>query len=341
LIWGLGMLTDKFPRAVLAHTPTPIEKLVNLSDELGGPEIWIKRDDCTGLAFGGNKARQLEYYIGEAINQSADTILITSAVQSNYLRSAVAAARKYGMDVEVQLEERVPDRPNEYYHSGNPYLMRLMGAKLHRYPVGEDEEGADNAMFERAENLKKTGKRPYVVPLAGHHTPIGALGYVDCAEELLTQIKEKDIDFDLIITASGSGTTHTGLLAGLRAMGSNIPVYGICVRRDRSAQFERVFSKTKRVARMIGWDGEISANDVKLTDATLAPGYGQLNAEVREAIDMAARLEGLLVDPVYTGKALAGLIHLIRKGEVANNKRLLFIHTGGTPALFGYPELVE
>ncbi len=335
------MLTDKFPRAILAHTPTPIEKLANLSNELGGPEIWIKRDDCTGLAFGGNKARQLEYYIGEAIEQGADTILITSAVQSNYLRSAVAAARKYGMDVEVQLEERVPDRPSEYYHSGNPYLMRLMGAKLHRYPVGEDEEGADNAMFERAEHLRKAGKVPYVVPLAGHHTPIGALGYVDCAEELLTQSNEKNGGFDMIITASGSGVTHTGLLVGLRARGSNIPVYGICVRRDQSAQFERVFSKTKLVAQMIGWGGEILSSDVKLTDATLAPGYGQLNAAVEEAINMAARLEGLLVDPVYTGKALAGLIHLVRTGEVADKRRLLFIHTGGTPALFGYPELVE
>ncbi len=335
------MLTDKFPRAILAHTPTPIEHLKNLSRELGGPEIWVKRDDNTGLAFGGNKARQLEYYMGEAVEQGADTILITSAVQSNYLRSAVAAARKYAMDVEVQLEERVPDRPEEYYRSGNPYLMRLMGAKLHSYPVGEDEEGADNAMFERAEELKKEGKNAYVVPLAGTHTPLGAFGYVDCAEELLGQIKEQTIDIDLVVTASGSGTTHTGLVAGLRALGSQVPVYGICVRRDKNAQFDRVFDKSKLVAEMIGWDGEIVADDIKLTDATLAPGYGQLNPAVKEAINLAAKSEGLLVDPVYTGKALAGLIQLIRTGEVADKKRILFIHTGGTPALFGYPELVE
>lgn len=335
------MLTDNFPRTLLAHTPTPIEKLVNLSAELGGPDIWVKRDDCTGLAFGGNKARQLEYYMGEAIEQDADTILITSAVQSNYLRSAVAAARKYGMDVEVQLEERVPDRPSEYYRSGNPYLMRLMGAKLHSYPVGEDEEGADNAMFERAEELKKQGKNPYVVPLAGNHTPLGALGYVDCAEELLGQIKTKKIDIDLIVTASGSGTTHTGLIAGLRAKGSDIGVYGICVRRDKKAQFKRVLSKSRIVAEMIGWDGKINESDVQLTDATLAPGYGQLNGAVEEAINLAAKSEGLLVDPVYTGKALAGLIELIRSGQIADKKRILFIHTGGTPALFGYPELIE
>lgn len=335
------MLTDKFPRAILAHTPTPIEYLENLSKELAGPEIWVKRDDCTGLAFGGNKARQLEYYMGEAVDQGADTILITSAVQSNYLRSAVAAARKLAMDVEVQLEERVPDRPDEYYKSGNPYLMRLMGAKLHSYPVGEDEEGADNAMFERAEALKRKGKNPYVVPLAGSHTPIGALGYVDCAEELLAQVKEKKLEIDLIVTASGSGTTHTGLVAGLRALGRNIPVYGICVRRDKDVQFDRVFNKSKLVAEMIGWNGEITEEDIRLTDATLAPGYGRLNSAVKEAIDLSAKLEGLLVDPVYTGKALAGLIHLIRSGEVADNKRILFIHTGGTPALFGYPELVD
>ncbi|MBT5186435.1 MAG: D-cysteine desulfhydrase family protein [Kordiimonadaceae bacterium] len=333
------MLTDKYPRALLAHTPTPIDRLENLSKKLDGPNILVKRDDCTGLAFGGNKARQLEYYLGEAVRDKADTILITSAVQSNYLRSAVAAARKYGMEVEVQQEERVPDRPSEYYKSGNPYLLKLMGAKIHSYPVGEDEEGADNALYERAEVLKKEGKNPYVIPLAGPHIPLGSLGYVDCAEELLGQIHNMDID--AVITASGSGTTHAGLIAGFKALGSKIPIYGICVRRNKASQTSRVFEKTKKVASMIGFENIIIEDDIKIIDDTLLPGYGQLNEKVTEAIDLAAKCEGLLVDPVYSGKSLAGLIHLIRTGVFAKGQNVIFIHTGGTPALFGYPELVE
>lgn len=335
------MLTDKFPRAILAHTPTPVERLSNLSKELGGPTIWVKRDDQTGLAFGGNKARQLEYYFGEAVQGKADTILITSAVQSNYSRTAVAAARKYGMDVEVQQEERVPDRPEEYYKSGNPYLSKLMGAKIHSYPDGEDEEGADNAVFERADILREQGKTPYVIPLAGTHIPLGSLGYVDCAVELLRQIKEQALEIDAIITASGSGTTHAGLVAGLRAMGSDLPVYGICVRRDKKAQLGRVFEKTKKVAEMIGHGGIIKQDDIWLSDSVLSPGYGQLNDNVVEAIDLAAKCEGLLTDPVYTGKALAGLIELVRNGQFKKGQNIMFIHTGGTPALFGYPELVD
>ncbi len=335
------MLTDKYPRALLAHTPTPIESLTNLSKKLGGPHIWVKRDDCTGLAFGGNKARQLEYYLGEAVRDNADTILITSAVQSNYLRSAVSAARKYGMEVEVQQEERVPNRPYEYYHSGNPYLLKLMGAKIHSYPVGEDEEGADHALYERAEILKTEGKCPYVIPLAGKHIPLGSLGYVDCAEELLEQLKDLPFTVDGIAIASGSGTTHAGLVAGLRALGSNIAVYGICVRRDKKSQSERVFEKTKIVAEMIGHAGIIKEDDIIIDDHTLLPGYGQLNENVTEAIDLAAKYEGLLVDPVYSGKALAGLIHLIRNGRFSDDQNILLVHTGGAPALFGYPELIE
>jgi len=334
------MLTAKFPRAILAHTPTPIEKLSRLSEKIGGPTIWVKRDDCTGLAFGGNKARQLEYYLGEAVRDKADIILITSAVQSNYSRSAVAAARKYGMAAEIQLEERVPDRPSEYYKSGNPFLSRLMGANTVSYPDGEDEEGADNAVFARAEELRKQGKKPYVIPLAGTHVPLGSLGYVDCAEELLKQINEQNIPVDTVACASGSGTTHAGLLAGLRASGSATPIYGICVRRDQISQTERVLKKSKIVAKMIGFENIIEPSDIRLTDVTLDPGYGQLNDKVREAIDLAAIHEGLLVDPVYTGKALAGLIDLIRAGEFSKDQNILFIHTGGTPALFGYPELV-
>jgi len=331
------MLTDNFPREKLAQTPTPIEKLDRLSEILGGPEIWIKRDDQTGLAFGGNKARQLEYYFGEAVLEKANVILITGAVQSNYMRTAVAAARKLGMDVEVQLEERVKGQPAEYYQSGNPYLMKLMGAKFHHYPAGEDEEGADDALYQRAEELKSKGKTPYVIPLAAKHPPIGSLGYVDCAEELLSQ----NLKMDAIITASGSGTTHAGLLAGLRIKGEKVPVYGICVRRDKGSQRARIKKNTQIVIDMLPGDHQIRDEDIHLFDDCLAPGYGHLNEFVTEAIKLAAEEEGLLVDPVYTGKALAGMMKLIREGKFSAQEKILFMHTGGTPALFGYPSLVS
>lgn len=331
------MLTENFPREILAQVPTPIEKLGRLTDLLGGPEIWVKRDDQTGLAFGGNKARQLEYYFGEAIAKNADIILITGAVQSNYMRTAVAAARKLGMDVEVQLEERVQGQPEEYYQSGNPYLMKLMGATFHHYPSGEDEDGADNALYQRAEILKSQGKVPYVIPLADNHPPIGALGYVDCAEEILSQ----GYNMDAIVTASGSGTSHSGLLGGLRVQADETPIYGICVRRDKESQRARINKKTQIIINMIGGAYQIQERDVQLYDDCLLPGYGHLNEAVKEAIKLAAEQEGLLVDPVYTGKALAGMIKLIRDGVFSSGEKILFIHTGGTPALFGYPSLVS
>jgi len=335
------MLTDKYPRAILSHTPTPVELLKNMTANLGGAQIWIKRDDCTGLAMGGNKSRQLEYYIGEAIAQNADTILITGAVQSNYARCAVAAARKYGMEVEVQLEDRTPDRPQEYHNSGNPYLMKMMGAKIHHYPDGEDEEGADNSLYAMAEKLKLAGKNPYVIPLAGSHTPLGALGYVDCAEEMLQQFDEQNLQIDGIIIGTGSGMTHAGLVAGLRALGSKIPIYGFCVRRDQASQTARVFEKTKIVAEMIGHPDIITTDDIWVDDRMLRPGYGQLNDDVLAAIHITAECEGILIDPVYTGKAMAGLIHLVESGHFTQNQNILFLHSGGTPAVFGYPEIIE
>ena len=337
---NMAPLTDKYPRVVLSHTPTPLEQLVNMSVKLGGPEIWIKRDDCTGLAMGGNKTRQLEYYFGEALRQGADTVLITGAIQSNYARCTVAAARKLGMDVEVQLEDRTPNRPDAYFNSGNPQLMRLMGARIHFYPDGEDEIGADKALYTRAEELEKCGKRPYVIPLAGHHPPLGALGYVDCAIEILEQIEQQSLDIGAIVIASGSGATHAGLVAGLRACGSPISVYGFCVRRDQQAQAVRVLEKTRIVAYMIGCSSPITEDDIWVNDATLQPGYGQLNAHALNAIKKTAEWEGILLDPVYTGKAMAGLIQLIEAAHFKPDQTVLFLHSGGTPALFGYPELV-
>jgi len=333
------MLTSAFSTVELSHKPTPLEKLHNLSVDYG-TNIWIKRDDCTGLAFGGNKARQLEYYIGHARSQGADTLLTTGAVQSNHARMTVAAARKMNMEVEVQLEHRVERDQVEYQKSGNPFLIRLMGAKIHYYSVGEDEGGADQAMIERAGVLKSQGKKPYVIPLSNASTPYGALGYVEAGEEILTQLASIDIKPARFILATGSASTHAGLLIGLRASSCNIPVNGICVRRDAQSQQQRVFTKIQSVLKLMSLDIDIDVGEILCDDRFLAPGYGQLNEPTSAAIKLLASREGIFLDPTYTGKAFAALIDCLESGNYGNEDHMVFIHTGGTPSLFGYPELV-
>ncbi|MCK4709947.1 MAG: pyridoxal-phosphate dependent enzyme, partial [Gammaproteobacteria bacterium] len=257
------------------------------------------------------------------------------------LRMTIAAARKMGLQVEVQLEKRVTGRLPQYYESGNPLLMKIMGAKIHHYPVGEDEDGADNALYERAEQLKLAGASPYVIPLSGMHTPYGALGYVKAAEETLQQLDELSINFDAIVLASGSANTHAGLLFGLRVLGSPVKVYGMCVRRSASLQMQRVRDKVNQLASMMNVSTCVNDADILVDDSMLQPGYGQLNEQVIEAISLTAETEGILLDPTYTGKAMAGLLAFIRNGEWSEHQRVMFLHTGGSPALFGYPEVLS
>lgn len=344
---GLNVLSktikESYPWVQLAHTPTPLERMPNLAKKhttkQGEISLWIKRDDCTGLAMGGNKARQLEFYLGEAQARGADTILTTGAVQSNHVRMTVAGAHKLGMNSEVQLEQRVTQRPSEYYQSGNPLLLHMMGATIHNYPEGEDEHGADRALYERAKALSEQGKKPYVIPLSQDHTPLGALGYVLAAEEILLQTKQSKID--AIIVASGSGSTHGGLLTGLRALGSKTKVYGICVRRDASLQGPRILDRCKQVAAMINHDGIVTDSDIIVNDSILEPGYGRLNPATNQAILGAGKCEGILLDPTYSGKAMAGLITLIEQGEFSPGQNIMFLHTGGAPGAFGYPEMLN
>lgn len=324
-----------FPRASVAHTPTPLEPLANLGAELG-LDLYVKRDDCTGLAFGGNKVRQLEFYLGAALADRADTILITSAVQSNFVRTAAAMARRFGMACHIQLEERVPDVSDVYRSNGNVLLDRLLGAVLHGYPEGEDEAGADAAVQALAGELRSRGQRPYVIPLAADRPPLGALGYVLAAKELAAQLATIE-PLDEIVVASGSALTHTGLLYGLRALGLDIPVHGICVRRDATAQAARVARRVKDLGEMTGLSVAVGAADIRMFDGTLAPGYGRLNGATTDAIEQTAQREGLFLDPVYTGKTMAGLIELARTGGLAG-RRVLFWHTGGQPALFAYAD---
>ena len=333
----IGCLDD-LPRCRLAHTPTPLEAMPNLSRHVGGAALYIKRDDCTGLAFGGNKIRQLEYYVGAAEAKGADTLLITGAVQSNYVRSTVAAAAKRGMACHIQLEERVPDPSDIYRSSGNVLLDKLMGATIYSYPEGEDEAGADRRLGEIADDLRSQGKTPYIVPLSPGHPPIASLGYVDAARELVAQLDDMGLRIDEIFVASGSGSTHGGLLFGLRAIGCQIPVTGVCVRRLADQQLPRLRERCREIAALLNMNNPVHDEDVRVDDTVLAPGYGQMNAAVAESIKLAAQHEAILVDPVYTGRVMASALAAARQRD--NGTNILVIHTGGSPALFAYePEL--
>ena len=325
----------RFPRARLGHAPTPIDAAPNLGAALG-IDLSIKRDDCTGLAFGGNKVRQLEFHFGEARARGADTVLVTGAVQSNLVRIAAAGARRLGMGVHIQLEDRVAEGGGTYRSSGNLLLDRVLGAALHPFPEGEDEAAADAAMERHAEMLAAEGRRPWVIHSAPGHAPLGGLGYVLAVQEIVEQAP--GIGFDAVVCASGSALTHGGLLVGLRALGERVPVLGICVRRDAASQGARVARVAGALAEMIDRPDAFDADDVDVSDAVHAPGYGRLNDSTREAMAMAARHEGLLLDPVYTGKAMAGLIAHVRSGRIAPGSRVLFVHTGGQPALFAYAD---
>ncbi|HEY1545892.1 MAG TPA: D-cysteine desulfhydrase family protein [Xanthobacteraceae bacterium] len=328
-------LIDKHPRAPLQSAPTPLEHLARLSRKLG-VEVFVKRDDLTGLGFGGNKVRQLEFYFGAALAQDADTVLITGAVQSNYVRAAAAAAAKLGLDAVLQLEERVPGMGPAYHASGNVLLDDLLGARRLSFPEGENEQAADQALRDEAERLRRAGRRPYVIPLGLDNPPLGALGYMIAAKEIVEQAAALGISFDCAVLASGSALTHTGLLCGLRALGCRVPVHGACVRRPADAQRDRVTTVAAKLAGMLGSPPLLGNDDILTWDMALAPGYGRLGPLAREAIELMARNEGLFVDPVYTAKSLAVLIALVRDGTIARGANVLFVHTGGLPALFGY-----
>lgn len=310
--------------------------MARLASHVGAPPLYIKRDDATGLAGGGNKARQLEYYLGAAVAAGADTVITTGAFQSNHARATAAACARLGLACHVQLEDRVAGRAADYAETGNVLLDRLFGATIHTFPVGEDESAADTALEALAERLRGEGAKPYVIPLGLAHAPLGALGYVDAARELLDQATAAGLDIGAVVTPSGSAATHAGLVVGLRALGCQVPVIGICVRRDAEAQRERLAARIAEVGAMIGAPDAAGPADIVVEDRYLAPGYGQLNAPAREAIRLAARTEGLILDPVYSGKAMAGLIGLARDGKLPGEAATVFVHTGGWPAIFAY-----
>lgn len=328
---------DRFPRLRFAHLPTALEPMDNLSAALGGPRIWIKRDDCTGLAGGGNKTRKLEFLMAEAQAEKAQAIITHGATQSNHVRQTAAIAAKLGMQCHLLLEDRTGFSNEDYVHNGNVLLDQLFNATVRRCESGTD---MNQAMQDAADELRKSGLRPYIMP-GGGSNEVGALGYVHAADELLTQAHSSGLEMDHIVLASGSAGTHAGMLAGLVALGSQIPILGIGVRAPKEVQERNVFALTQRVLTLLESPTPLSRNQVVANCNYVGEGYGMLTEGSLEAIKLLANLEGILIDPVYTGKAMAGLVDLVRKGSFPSAKNIIFIHTGGSQALFGYRNLLE
>ncbi|MEJ6079473.1 D-cysteine desulfhydrase [Vibrio sp. 1-Bac 57] len=322
----------RFPRVNLAHSNTPLELLTNLTKELDGPNIWIKRDDCTGLAGGGNKTRKLEFLMADAIKEGADTIITQGATQSNHARQTAAAATKLNMDCYVLLEDRTASEDPDYNLNGNVMLDQLFGATMSKFPGGTDMNAA---MEEVAAKLVAEGKKPYIIP-GGGSNHIGALGYVTCALEILRQSNESNLVIDHVVHATGSAGTQAGLVTGFSLTNSHIPVLGIGVRVDQATQENNVFKLAERTAAHLGCEGQIQRNEVVANCDYVGEGYGVPAASTIEAIEMFSRCEGILLDPVYSGKGGAGLIDLIRKKHFKKGENIVFVHTGGSQALFGY-----
>ena len=334
----VGYLTaqlELFRRVRFAHLPTPLEFLPRLTDYLGGPDIYVKRDDCTGLGTGGNKTRKLEFVMAAALAEEATCVITQGAVQSNHARQTAAAACKLGLKCELLFENRVSEPSEDYLHSGNVLLDQLYGAGIRSLAKGSDMNGA---MEDVAEELRNKGETPYVIP-GGASTPIGALGYVDCARELLVQAQEMDLTIDHVVHATGSAGTQAGLIAGFNVSKSNIPVLGIGVNAPKDIQEERVYKVARETANIIGGAGSVARDDVVANCDYIGDGYGVSTQGMIDAVLLLARLEGLLFDPVYSGKGLAGFIDLVQKGTFSHAKSVVFVHTGGSAALFAYRSL--
>jgi L-cysteate sulfo-lyase len=313
-------------RVAMAQLPTPIERLERLSRHLDGPDLYIKRDDQTGLAMGGNKTRKLEFLASDALAHDCDHLVTTGAPQSNHCRQTAAAAARLGLGCSLVLRGEARPRLE-----GNLLLDRLVGA--HHYWSGD--RPPSEVMAEVVDELRAMGRRPYVIPLGGSNV-MGATGYVKAMEELTVQLREQDLNLDFIVTASSSGGTQAGMVLGARVYGFRGRILGISVDRPAEELKMQVAALATATATHLGL-GTVSVSDqVEVNDDYLGQGYGIVGEPEREAIQLLAQLEGILLDPVYTGRAMGGLVDLIRWGAFTRRHRVLFWHTGGTPALFAY-----
>lgn len=330
------MHLSHYPRLHFAHLPTPLEPLERISAALGGPNLWIKRDDCTGLSSGGNKTRKLEFLMADAVEQGADTIITQGATQSNHARQTCAIAAKLGLESHILLEDRTGYHDEAYTHNGNVLLDELHGASISVRPGGSD---MNIEMEQLAMQLRDDGKKTYIIP-GGGSNEIGALGYVNAAFELTHQANERSLRIDHLLHATGSAGTQAGLVLGMEAMNSNIPVYGVSVRAEKQQQEENVYGLVQRTAEFMGYSPDLVARDKVVANSDyVGPGYGLPTDAMVEAVKMLASYEGILLDPVYSGKGFSGLIDLVRKGHFKKGENVVFLHTGGSVSLFAYPNI--
>ena len=332
---------EKFPKKELIHLPTPLVKLENLSEELGGPNIYIKRDDMTGLAFGGNKSRKLEYIMQDVLDKKADTIITWAGLQSNWCLQTAAAARKFGI-TPVLILFNVYDLPAEY--DGNLLLDLILSADIKIREMGKGSiihlEDVDEILEEAAMEVKEWGHTPYIAPIGGSavggsmQVPLGAIGYVDAYAELWEQAEQRGLQADYVIHASGSGGTQAGLAVGAKASGDKAKVLGISVSEEKNTYADYVLGIAAETASTLELNSEIEKEDIIVFDEYLGEGYGEVNKEVAGAIRLMSIKEGIFLDPVYTGKAMVALIDLVEKGYFEKDSNVVFFHTGGTPALF-------
>ena len=323
------MRVKLLPKANLGFFPTPVVSLTHLSSFLGGPEIIMKRDDLTGLALGGNKTRKLEYILGDAISQNCDTIITAGAAQSNHCRQTAAAAAQLQMDCHLLLGGNAPKNTN-----GNLFLDNLFGANIHW--MGENRKGEDIPhVFEQ---LTTAGKKPYIVPYGGSNK-FGAYAFIKAAEELEQQIDTNEISH--IVFASSSGGTHAGLMLGKALLDKSYDLVGINIDKDESGKTpfkQAILDLANQTSQFIGADKTFTNDDLILDDNYIGEGYGVIGDLEVEAVSLVAKKEGILLDPVYTGRAMGGLIDMTRSGQLNKNDKVLFWHTGGAPSLFAHAD---
>lgn len=326
------MRINRIARRRYTDAPTPLEPLPRLSAELGGPNIWVKRDDLLGLTGGGNKTRKLEFLVADALRRGADTLITCGAVQSNHCRLTLAAAVREGLRCRLVLEEKIPDSftPDA---GGNLLLFELLGAEeLRVVPAGSDTE---SAMAQMVEELAAVGRKAVALPLGGSN-PLGAMGYVACARELVAQSFHLDMDIQHLICATGSCGTHAGLLVGLDSCSADVPVTGISISRSAPEQEALIRGLADGAAQLLEVSHRVPDDRIQVMDDYVGEGYAIPTAGMVAAVKLVARTEGLLLDPVYTGKAMAGLIDLIRQGRFGSHENVVFLHSGGSPALHAY-----
>ncbi len=341
---SLERIIQAFPQFKISLLPTPLQKMSRLSEELGEVNLYVKRDDLTGLAFGGNKARKLDFIVADVLTQGADTLVTWAGLQSNWCRQTVAACRIAGIHPVVILFKR-PGLPSD--HDGNLLLDEIMGAeiKIIELAVGKsymESKDIQDILESVVSEERRLGRKPYIAPIGGSLLegsmckPWGAIGYVKAMLELSDQLESEGLEIDYLVHASGSGSTQAGLLAGAKILNSNMKIIGISVSEDKETMKRYVREILEETFKHLGSPPLAKEADLIVVDDFIGEGYGKLNWETARTIQRVAESEGILLDPVYTGKAMMAMIEMIKQQYFKKGSNIVFLHSGGTPALFPY-----